>query len=337
MTSDQPLCKYTVPFPTPSAQWTAGQSVTVQFQNDGAAHGGGHCQFSMSYDSGNTFVMVHEELKYCFFGHDSTSNTAEILSYTFNLPEDLPSSDTAVFAWTWIDAISGGPEFYMNCADVAISGTSTSYTGKEIVIANYKDYPTIYMQGNHEYGLEYYQNSKTITVTGNGKTSSSGAGSNAVKNNSVSLSSSTSTSTSTSASSSSEADNNDDEIPTPIYEYSGDDSSSSKSSATKTSLASSRSSSSTLSSSSTSSSSEETSTSTSSKSSSRSAAATSSAVVAVAPAGNVGSGSCASGEMRCASDRTNFDTCANNVWVTRPCAPGTTCQDAYVDTNPCMP
>ncbi|KAJ2777097.1 hypothetical protein GGI15_004621 [Coemansia interrupta] len=317
---------YAVPFATPSAEWKAGQSVTVAFQNDGAAHGGGHCQFSVSYDGGNTFVVVYEVLQYCFFGVESTSNAAAVLSYTFDLPKDLPSSDTAVFAWTWVNAISGSPEFYMNCADVKITGSSSSYTGKEIVIANYKDYPTIWMQGDHSYGLEYYENAKTITVTGNGKTTTNGSTSNVVKDNNVGVSAKNSSSKTDSSETGSE--DNNDEIVTPVYldDSSDDDSSSKTASSSLSSSLSSETGTSTT-----------TTTTKTSRSTSKAASATSSAIGAVAPAANVGSGSCASGEMRCGADPSNFDTCDNNVWVSRPCAAGTSCQEAYVDINPCMP
>lgn len=147
--------------------------MTVDFEQGGAAHGGGHCQFSLSYDGGKTFVVVHEELKYCFFGHQSSSNQAEILKYSFQLPKDLPSSQKAVFAWSWVNAI-GNREFYMNCADVAIKGTSDSYTGKSMVVANHQGGPWIdEFNGNYDTGLKYYTGAPKITVKGDG---SSGGG-----------------------------------------------------------------------------------------------------------------------------------------------------------------
>ncbi|KAJ2609979.1 hypothetical protein H4S08_003820 [Coemansia sp. RSA 1365] len=163
------LCKSNSPWPEPVATWTAGQTVTVKFQPDGAAHGGGHCQFSLSYDGGKTFVVVHEELQYCFFGHASDGNTAEVLEYSFQLPANVPSSDKAVFAWTWVNAI-GNREFYMNCADIAITGgSSPSYTGKQMVIANHNGYETIpEFNGDYTTGLSLYHNSPNITVGGGG-------------------------------------------------------------------------------------------------------------------------------------------------------------------------
>ncbi|KAJ1728787.1 hypothetical protein LPJ61_003853 [Coemansia biformis] len=163
-----PLCKYNQAWPQPVASWTAGQPVTVTFQPDGAAHSGGHCQFSMSYDGGKTFAVIHEELEHCFFNGPASGNQAQVLQYTFNLPQTLPASKSAIFSWSWVNA-SGNREFYMNCADVAISGSSSSYTGKKMTIANYPGYPTIpEFGGNSKTGLEYYTNQPSVTVTGNG-------------------------------------------------------------------------------------------------------------------------------------------------------------------------
>ncbi|KAJ1905926.1 hypothetical protein LPJ71_004422 [Coemansia sp. S17] len=166
-----PLCRHTTPYATPSATWTAGQSVTIKFNPSAAIHSGGNCEFSMSYDNGKTFAVIHRELRYCFLGSKpaSLTNTATILSYTFNLPADLPSSDKAVFAWSWVNA-SGNREFYMNCADVAIKGgSSKSYTGPEMVVANYPGYPTIpEFNGNYETGMEHYTGAKNITVSPSG-------------------------------------------------------------------------------------------------------------------------------------------------------------------------
>ncbi|KAJ2760215.1 hypothetical protein IWQ57_006361, partial [Coemansia nantahalensis] len=159
----QPLCKHTVPWAAPVANWTAGQSVTVGFHVNYAGHGGGHCQFSMSYDGGKTFAVVHEELKHCFFTGPANSNDATVFQYTFTLPKDLPSSDTAIFAWSWVNAI-GNREFYMNCADVTVKGTSQSYTGKKMTIANYPGYPTIpEFGGNYDTGLDLYKSQPMVT------------------------------------------------------------------------------------------------------------------------------------------------------------------------------
>ncbi|KAI9505311.1 hypothetical protein BX070DRAFT_233452 [Coemansia spiralis] len=132
----QPLCKYTTPYATPAAKWTAGSTVAVEFNPHAAVHGGGHCQFALSYDGGNTFVVIQDELRYCFTGGPSSSNTGTQLSYNIKLPDNLPSGDKVIFAWAWNNAI-GNREFYMNCADVAIEGSGSSFSGPEMLVANY--------------------------------------------------------------------------------------------------------------------------------------------------------------------------------------------------------
>ncbi|KAJ2484936.1 hypothetical protein IWW37_006071 [Coemansia sp. RSA 2050] len=160
--ASEPLCKHTVPFPTPCATWTAGQPVTVTFAPGGAPHGGGHCEFSLSYDGGNKFVVVYQVLGTCFGAGQG------VRQYTFNLPAGLPGSDKVVFAWTWVNAI-GNREFYMNCADVAIKGGSAPYTGKQMTVANHNGYPTIpEFSGNSATGVNYYNNATSITVSGSG-------------------------------------------------------------------------------------------------------------------------------------------------------------------------
>ncbi|KAJ2694729.1 hypothetical protein H4218_005479 [Coemansia sp. IMI 209128] len=170
--ASEPLCKHTVPFPTPCATWTAGQPVTVTFAPGGAPHGGGHCEFSLSYDGGSTFVVVYQILGTCFGAGQG------VRQYTFGLPVGLPSSDKVVFAWTWVNAI-GNREFYMNCADVAIKGGSAPYSGKQMTIANHNGYPTIpEFSGNSNTGAQYYNNATTITVSGNGGSGGSQYGDN---------------------------------------------------------------------------------------------------------------------------------------------------------------
>ncbi|KAJ2609849.1 hypothetical protein H4S08_003874 [Coemansia sp. RSA 1365] len=157
----QPLCKYQTPWPTPAASWAAGQTITAQFSTHGTRHDGGHCEWSLSYDQAETFVVIHRRLSHCFY-EDSGSI---VTNYTFTLPADVPAGDSVVFAWTWVNAM-GNREFYMNCADVTITGsTSTSFTGPQMTILNYPGYPMVpEFRGNYSVGLSYYENSPLITV-----------------------------------------------------------------------------------------------------------------------------------------------------------------------------
>ncbi|KAJ2576464.1 hypothetical protein GGH95_003644 [Coemansia sp. RSA 1836] len=164
----QPLCKYTMPYAKPAARWTAGTSVSVEFNPHAAVHGGGHSEFSLSYDGGKTFVVVHRVLRYTFTGGPSSSNTGAQLAYSIPLPADLPSGDRVIFAWTWVNAI-GNREFYMNCADVAIAGKDGgSFTGQQMLVANYGPGSPLIPEfnGNYETGIDLYNAQPMVTVTG---------------------------------------------------------------------------------------------------------------------------------------------------------------------------
>ncbi|KAJ2522759.1 hypothetical protein H4217_000546 [Coemansia sp. RSA 1939] len=165
--SSDVICKSNTPWPEPVATWTAGQPVTVEFKKGGTAHNGGHAQFSVSYDNGKTFAVVYEVLEHAFYNKNTYSDTPEVLKYTFTLPTDLPSSEKAVFAWSWVSPkADGSTSFYMNCADVEIKGSSsTSYTGRKTVIADVKGYPTIAASDSgFTWGLDYYTNAPNVTV-----------------------------------------------------------------------------------------------------------------------------------------------------------------------------
>ncbi|KAJ2718939.1 hypothetical protein GGI07_005505 [Coemansia sp. Benny D115] len=156
----QPFCKYATPWPTPAASWTAGQTIGVKFNTFGSPHSGGHCEWSLSYDGGDTFVVVHRVLEKCFYDAEGKLQT----DYSFALPADLPASDSAIFAWTWVNAM-GNREFYMNCADVSISGSAVSFTGPQMTILNYPGHPMVpEFLGNYTIGLSYYDSAPSVTV-----------------------------------------------------------------------------------------------------------------------------------------------------------------------------
>ena len=100
---------------TPVDTWAVGSSQTVTITG-GAYHGGGSCQFSLSYDQGQTFKVIKSFIGNCPIDNGDTS-------YDFNVPADAPSGE-AVFAWTWFNKI-GNREMYMNCAVVNIGSGSS--------------------------------------------------------------------------------------------------------------------------------------------------------------------------------------------------------------------
>lgn len=95
-----------------AAEYQAGQSYTMEI-GGGAAHQGGSCQLSLSYDNGGSFSVIKSMIVGCPL----------TTTYDFTIPADAPSGDV-LFAWSWFNKV-GNREMYMNCAFVTISGSSS--------------------------------------------------------------------------------------------------------------------------------------------------------------------------------------------------------------------
>ena len=95
------------------ATYKAGGTGKMTLKAAGAVHGGGSCQISLSYDNGETWKVIKSMIGGC----------PVTLSYDFTIPQDAPSSDDVLLAWTWFNLV-GNREMYMNCARVTIEGSS---------------------------------------------------------------------------------------------------------------------------------------------------------------------------------------------------------------------
>ncbi|KAI1314644.1 hypothetical protein EDD11_001896 [Mortierella claussenii] len=108
----------------------AGQVINVRFGNaqygspgqqpllptsNQARHSGGMCEFSLSYDQGKTFGV---------FARYHRSCPDMFYDWPIKLPDNLPSCESCIFGWSWIDATTTRPEYYMGCADIKIVGES---------------------------------------------------------------------------------------------------------------------------------------------------------------------------------------------------------------------
>ena len=91
-----PIIPLTAIRPTSSCDISSFGS--LEYANDSlagsATHGGGSCQFSLSYDGGNTWAVIHSIIGGC------PLNSA----YTFSVPTNIPSGN-ALFAWTWFNKV----------------------------------------------------------------------------------------------------------------------------------------------------------------------------------------------------------------------------------------
>ncbi|KAJ3358302.1 hypothetical protein GGF32_000536 [Allomyces javanicus] len=150
--------------PVGSSVLTVQPGGTIQVQlGGGAAHNGGHCQFSISYN-GQDFVVLKTVLTGCMAAAGN--------SFSVPVPSTIPGGK-AIFSWSWVNA-SGNREFYQNCADITINGpASGALSGPKMVVANVPGYPTIGEFGaGADPGLSYYHSAPTIQISPSG---SSGA------------------------------------------------------------------------------------------------------------------------------------------------------------------
>lgn len=95
------------------ATWAPGSQQTVTIEG-GASHDGGSCQLSLSYDKGTTWTVIYSKEGNC-----PTEPTLD-----FTVPSDTPAGDDVLLGWTWVNK-TGNREFYMTCASITISGSST--------------------------------------------------------------------------------------------------------------------------------------------------------------------------------------------------------------------
>ena len=106
-----------------SKTYTAGQPVSFKTEGLEAAHNGGSCQVSLSYDQGKTWKVIKS-----FIGNCVRSAGGNVFDknqeYSFTIPAEAKAGD-AIWAWTWFNQ-TGNREMYMNCAHITITGSGTS-------------------------------------------------------------------------------------------------------------------------------------------------------------------------------------------------------------------
>jgi len=156
----KPICKNTVPYTTRKV-YRAGETISTDY-TVGASHGGGHCQWALSYDEGKTWVVIKTMIRECLRGVSGSDK--------YTIPVQIPAnapSGKATFQWIWNNAI-GNRELYSNCADIEIQGVNGgSISGVEPLYANYgpssvyiPEFPEANMPDNHE----AFAKRKAITV-----------------------------------------------------------------------------------------------------------------------------------------------------------------------------
>ncbi|KAG0050210.1 hypothetical protein BGZ83_005012 [Gryganskiella cystojenkinii] len=167
--------------PGPVTNMKAGQTVNVRFlassmsqsqiqkqpkptskshQFSQARHGGGTCEFSLSYDGGKTYHLIGRYTKSCPDAY---------YQWPVKIPANVPSCNTknkCLFVWSWTADIL--PQYYHNCADIRLTGVKHGKLPKSsIAVVDFKGRKT------------------GVTAKGDGVKHNSGTGPNKseVKNN----------------------------------------------------------------------------------------------------------------------------------------------------------
>ncbi|KAG0212840.1 dodecenoyl-CoA isomerase [Mortierella sp. GBA30] len=129
----------------PNTDLEAGQIIPVRFWTTEMAdtdhlpkksikqarHGGGMCEFSLSYDGGMTFHVIATYTKTC---------PDAVYEWPVRIPDNVPSCNKpgkCLFAWSWTAALIA--QYYHNCADVTITGKEDGMLPKKTIqIYNFK-------------------------------------------------------------------------------------------------------------------------------------------------------------------------------------------------------
>ncbi|KAK3818340.1 MAG: hypothetical protein J3Q66DRAFT_439444 [Benniella sp.] len=81
-----------------------------------ARHGGGTCEFSLSYDGGKTYHLI---------GRYTRSCPDAYYEWPVRIRKNVPSctkKNQCLFVWSWVASII--PQYYHNCADMEIQGVA---------------------------------------------------------------------------------------------------------------------------------------------------------------------------------------------------------------------
>ncbi|KAG9205151.1 hypothetical protein G6514_008728 [Epicoccum nigrum] len=111
-------CKKNLGFEvTTMNKMAVGEQQTLSFDGS-AVHGGGSCQLSVTTDTEPTENSVWKVIQSIEGGCPGVEKAEE---FKFELPDSIPNGK-GTFAWTWFAKLSGGPEMYMNCAPIEVTG-----------------------------------------------------------------------------------------------------------------------------------------------------------------------------------------------------------------------
>ncbi|ROW07485.1 hypothetical protein VPNG_07122 [Cytospora leucostoma] len=101
----------------------AGEAQTLSFKGS-AVHGGGSCQLAITNDMQPSASTSWRVILSIESGCPSTDGTNPS-TYNYTIPAETEPGQYS-FAWTWISKLAGQPEYYMNCAPITVTASSSS-------------------------------------------------------------------------------------------------------------------------------------------------------------------------------------------------------------------
>jgi hypothetical protein len=128
ITAEQYPCKQQLGYTISEMNTMAvGEQQLLNFTGS-AVHGGGSCQLSVTTDTEPTKDSVFKVIMTVEGGCPGMNDG--VVPVNFKLPESIPNGK-ATFAWTWFAKLSGGPEMYMNCAPIEVTGGASDKSAFE--------------------------------------------------------------------------------------------------------------------------------------------------------------------------------------------------------------
>ncbi|KAG0197692.1 hypothetical protein BGX28_008792 [Mortierella sp. GBA30] len=113
-----PVTTYNAGQVIPVRFWTFGMDWRQKFPRAGlktSRHGGGACEFSLSYDSGKTWSVIGQYTKTC---------PDVYYEWPVKIPDNVPAcadSNKCLFAFSWTAYATN--QFYQHCANIVIRNT----------------------------------------------------------------------------------------------------------------------------------------------------------------------------------------------------------------------
>lgn len=115
----------------------AGESQTLSFDGS-AVHGGGSCQLAITNDMQPSASTSWRVILSIESGCPSTDGSGPS-TYNYTIPAETEPGQYS-FAWTWISKLAGQPEYYMNCAPITVTTSSSSKSKRDDV-----SYPELFV------------------------------------------------------------------------------------------------------------------------------------------------------------------------------------------------